>query len=147
MDQTANGWDVYYVVFLSAVLALGIPAVLKLISYIFVSRSGAARNPGSPSLQVTTPLSVAQLDPRHDSQELGGRRVNTRFFLGANAALTLVALSLLLAPNVVSVQHDRGLIAIVTLSSFAALGLFYSARKGDLHWLRSFRGMDEHDEK
>ena len=29
-----SGWDVYYVVFLSAILALGIPATLGLISLL-----------------------------------------------------------------------------------------------------------------
>jgi hypothetical protein len=34
------------------------------------------------------------------------------------------------------------LVAIVTIAGFAAIGLLYAARKGDLGWLRSFRATD-----
>jgi NADH:ubiquinone oxidoreductase subunit 3 (subunit A) len=125
-----SGWDVYYVVFLSALLALAIPSVLGLISYFVVPKHAAEPPKKAEEAEVTV---MAQ-------------RVNARFFLAANTALILITLGLVLIPCVGALQpggshqtYGRGLIAIVTVAGFAALGLLYSARKGDLSWLRSFQ--------
>jgi hypothetical protein len=124
-----SGWDVYYVVFLSAVLALAIPGGLKLVSFFAGNRKQHAeehaRATEAPSL---------------------GRRINTRFFLSANAMLIVITLALLLIPCVgalrlgIEKRDSHGsLIAIVSVAGFSALGLLYSGRKGDLSWLKSFR--------
>lgn len=140
-----SGWDVYYVVFLSAVVALGIPAALALISML-VSPGGRAR-PAAPKRENELPgasLPVHETESARESYL--GRRINTRFFLSANAALILITLALILIPYVGTLRKDadkpalvRGLISIVTIAGFSALGLLYSARKGDLDWLQSFR--------
>ena len=132
-----SSWAVYYVIFLSAALALGIPASLAMISFCVsparrnrkTRGSARAEEPGGPGIN---PVVL-------------GRRINTRFFLGINAALILVTLVLALVPCVGMLQAGFGkaaqlksLAAIVTLASFALLGLLYSAKKGDLSWLKTF---------
>ncbi len=126
-----SGWDVYYIVFLSAFLALLIPASLALASFLISSKYRGRKsvlfgNSGAPSIPAL--------------------KINTRFFLAINAALILLALGLALVPCVGILQSGiprtellRGLISIVSLACFSALGLLYSARKGDLSWLRSYR--------
>lgn len=141
-----SGWEVYYVVFLSAILALSIPAALAMLAYLLSpkrsSREPAALEvvinqdfPSLPGLEEDTPAPSDSL----------GRRINTRFFLGANAAMILIVFPLALIPCVGTLSSagstagGRGLVAIVTLALFAALGLLYAARKGDLDWLKSHR--------
>ena len=74
-----------------------------------------------------------------------GQRINVRFFLAANAALILITLALMLLPCATTLQSEnregvvKGLISIITLAGFAALGLLYSVRKGDMGWLSSFQ--------
>ncbi|MGK5083598.1 hypothetical protein WDW37_09860 [Bdellovibrionota bacterium FG-1] len=123
-----SGWDVYYIVFLSAFLALGIPAALALVSYLVSPKNGA------------------KTEAVEANRTVLGQKINARFFLAANAALVLIALMLALVPCVGILQpgtdHEgllRGLVAIVSIAGFAALGLLYSVRKGDLSWLTSFR--------
>ncbi|MEK6578536.1 MAG: hypothetical protein AABZ55_04855 [Bdellovibrionota bacterium] len=122
-----NGWDIYYVVFLSALLALGFPVVLGTISFLFadpkVSRS---RKEGRVELE------KAAL----------GQRINTRFFLGVNATIILITLVLALIPisGMILGEKDkgtvfRGLLLVISIGLAAALGLLYSARKGDLSWV------------
>ena len=72
--------------------------------------------------------------------------MNARFFLAANAALVLITLAIAIVPLAGTLQPGnsrqslvRGLVAIVSVAGFAALGLLYSARKGDLGWLSSFQ--------
>jgi hypothetical protein len=139
-----SGWDVYYVVFLSALLALAVPAVLGMISSIFVPSRGVRGGDSRPTPQVPGEDLGAAV-PAVEPTALG-RRVNTRFFLGANAALILITLALALIPCVGTLQgtssHQvlfRGLIALVSIAALAGLGLLYSARKGDLDWLSSHR--------
>jgi NADH:ubiquinone oxidoreductase subunit 3 (subunit A) len=138
-NSMPSGWDVYYVVFLSALFALGIPAALSL-----VSRSLAAR--GAPRTAAR-----AQDSPEAPAASSVGRKLNTRFFLGANASLLLITLALVLIPCISGLQARpdgaqsaaglRWVVAsVVSLAVFASLGLFYASRKGDLDWLRSFRG-------
>lgn len=137
-----SGWGVYYVVFLSALLALGIPAVLALLSHLVSTRRAGGSKPGADAvLSAQQPIEL-------DKSSLG-RRMNTRFFLSANASLVLITLGLVLIPCAGILQPEtgragilRGLIAIVSIAGVAALGLLYSARKGDLNWLNSFRGED-----
>lgn len=131
-----SGWDVYYVVFLSAVLALGIPLVLAAISYFVAPRAAASSKKEEPPYESAPASARVQL----------GQRMNTRFFLAANAALILITLILVLIPCVGTLQAGnsqggvlRGLISIVTIAGFASLGLLYSSRKGDLGWLKSFQ--------
>lgn len=130
-----SSWDVYYVVFLSALLALGVPAFLAVISFLLSSRPraggrDAAARPEAPS----------------SSRTLLGSRINARFFLGVNASLLLIALALALIPCAGALGPDktdpvylRSLIAIISLAAFAGLGLLYASRKGDLSWVSSIQ--------
>ena len=134
-----SGWDVYYIIFLSAFLALGIPAGLALISYL-VSPQIKGRKQKQPDR-----YNAVLADSTDVNQTILGQKLNARFFLGANASLVLITLMLILIPCVGMLQpgtdHEgllRGLIAIVSISGFAALGLLYAARKSDLSWLKSF---------
>lgn len=133
-----SSWNVYYVIFLSAALALGIPATLALISFIVSPRSvkEIMKSPALPALSALNDVS-------RSNETFFGQRTNTRFFLGVNSALILIALVLVLIPCVGMFKPESGssiflraLIAIVSICAFAALGLFYSVRKGDLSWLR-----------
>ncbi|MFL5812046.1 MAG: hypothetical protein ACJ763_00595 [Bdellovibrionia bacterium] len=128
-----SSWDVYYVVFLSALLALGVPALLGLFSYLVSAERGKASAQKKPVQNAVT-------------AELLRRKINARFFLGVNAALILMAIALILIPCTGMLQQatDRGtflrcLIAIVSLATFCGLGLLYSSRKGDLSWVQSFQ--------
>ncbi|MGZ3689703.1 MAG: hypothetical protein ACXWPM_02450 [Bdellovibrionota bacterium] len=129
----ASGWDVYYVVFLSAVLSLVIPIALSAFSKIF-SKGHAARKVPGPSMPKKS-LDHADL----------GERVNVRYFMAANAAMVLIALVLILLPCISTIQSGdhpaliRGILAVVSIAGFAALGLLYSVRKGDLGWLESYQ--------
>lgn len=136
-----SGWSVYYVVFLSALLALGIPAVLGLASRIVSVRRGQGRA-GPPNSRGGN----AQPSEETGVERIRTRRVNTRYFLAANAALMLLVLGFLMVPSVVVLGSGRGtepvlkgLVTILSVTGFSALGLLYSARKGDLSWLRSFQ--------
>ncbi|OFZ20100.1 MAG: hypothetical protein A2X94_09320 [Bdellovibrionales bacterium GWB1_55_8] len=126
-----SGWDVYYVVFLSAFLALAIPCALWIGSAFFKQRSGVL-------------ASESESSPRTDDGFVN-KKVNARFFLAANASLTLIALALALIPCVGTLADaDRGgfaggFISVLVISGLAALGLLYAARKGDLSWLRTYQ--------
>jgi NADH:ubiquinone oxidoreductase subunit 3 (subunit A) len=142
-----SGWDVYYIVFLSAFLALGIPAFLALVSYLVSPRiKGRRQQPGDR-------FNAVLADSKEPNRTALGQKINARFFLAANAALLLITLMLILIPCVGMLQpgtdHEgllRGLTAIVSISCFAALGLLYSARKADLSWLKSFQREGSSDE-
>ena len=129
-------WDSYYVVFLSAILSLGIPGVLALISYLFFGKRRKIQ--ATKETEASTPNTIL------------GQKINVRFFLAANAALILFALALELIPCATTLQNGnnegllKGLLSIVTIALFAVLGLLYSIRKGDMSWLDSFR-TDNHD--
>lgn len=145
-----SGWDVYYIVFLSASLALAIPASLAVVSYLVSprvrGRKQRASSGAGPSTQSRSGGSNSVLaDAMEANEMLLGQKLNARFFLAANAALVLITLMLALIPCVGMLQpgtdHEellRTLIAIVTLAGLAGLGLLYSARKSDLGWLKSY---------
>jgi NADH:ubiquinone oxidoreductase subunit 3 (subunit A) len=131
-----SSWDVYYVVFLSALLALGVPALLGLFSYLVSAERGKSPEAASEKKPIKNAATA----------ELLRRKINARFFLGVNAALILMAIALILIPCTGMLQQatDREtflkcLIAIVSLASFCGLGLLYSSRKGDLSWVQSFQ--------
>ena len=136
-----SSWNVYYVIFLSAVLALGIPAALAFISHLVSAGKVKKR------------LHKEVFDEFSDKNKtLLGRRINARFFLGVNAALILIALILLIIPCAGQLQGRsdkvgllRTLVAIVSIAGFSALGLLYSVRKGDLSWLECFQESQKKD--
>lgn len=137
-----SGWDVYYIVFLSAVLALGIPAALAVVSYV-VSPPGQKIK--GRKQQPLKGFNAVLADATETNKTQLGQKMNARFFLAINAALVLITLMLALVPCVGLIQpgtdHEgllHGLVAIVSIAGFAALGLLYSARKSDLGWLRSY---------
>jgi NADH:ubiquinone oxidoreductase subunit 3 (subunit A) len=139
-----SGWDVYYVVFLSALLALMFPGFLGLVSRLAGARQARRDESSGESL-----ASRAPRESRTDLPSLG-RRVNTRFFLGANVALALLTLAFVLVPCVGAIQEDPANGASVAAASgiafvavLAGVALLYAARKGDLDWLRTHRGKDE----
>src|SRR4051812_44540585 len=112
-----SSWDAYYVVFLSAFLALLIPAILKLVSRAVAPKKDAT-NTFAPS-----DLKREQL----------GRRMNSRFFLAANSAVLLIALGLCAIPSIGILRGTSSLpalISILTIAALAALGLLYAVRKG-----------------
>ena len=133
-----SGWDVYYIVFLSGVMALGIPACLSLLSRWFSDKNKSTR-----------PIQRLSGESSHKSilsQSTVVSSFNTRFFVVANAGIVLITLILILIPCVGTIhqgatQEDKllGLAAIISVSGFAATGLLYSAAKGDLSWLRAFQ--------
>jgi NADH:ubiquinone oxidoreductase subunit 3 (subunit A) len=139
-----SGWDVYYIVFLSAFLALAIPAALAAVSYLVSPKIKGRKQ------RELKDFNTVLADATEPNRTVLGQKINARFFLAVNAAMILITLMLALIPCVGMLQPGtdsdellRGLIAIVTIASFAALGLLYSARKSDLSWLRSFHRGDE----
>ncbi len=142
LPEGSAGWDVYYVVFLSSVLALGIPLAIGAMSQLM-------RKSAKPSLEIDHRLE-AMTKARPDlvgetaaspGALMAGARMNVRFFLAANAALVLLTLSLILIPCVTALREtaSRGLLAIITIASLAGLGLLYCSRKGDLSWLKTYK--------
>jgi NADH:ubiquinone oxidoreductase subunit 3 (subunit A) len=124
-----SGWEVYYVMLLSAVFALCVPLTLRLISLLISFRGRRGEAEKTPPKESAIPL---------------GRKINTRFFLGANVALLLLAFGLALIPCVAASRDGAGgAISVLSLAGLAALGLLYAARKGDLTWLKTFRGKQE----
>jgi NADH:ubiquinone oxidoreductase subunit 3 (subunit A) len=145
-----SGWGVYYVVFLAAVLGLMFPVFLAL-----VSRLVRARERRRAEMEPAGPFLRAPNVPRASATDLPtvGRRVNTRFFLGANVALTLITLAFILVPCIGALHVDSretagpaavaGIVMVAVLSSVA---LLYASRKGDLDWLRSYRPLKDEGE-
>ena len=140
-----SGWEIYYVVFLSAGLALGIPFVLWLLSRVFQwGIDPAAWNSGNAGKDSRNPPENPLLKLTENISSLGAKN-NTRFFLAANVAVVLIALMIALIPSVSALKARtapvlilRGLGLIISTAGFAALGLLYAARKGDLGWLGTF---------
>lgn len=137
----ASSWDSYYVVFLSAIFSLSIPALLALISFIFFSKHKRVQKKAPP------------VDASSKNRTILGQRVNVRFFLAANASLVLMALALELIPCAITLQGAnqegllKGLIAILSLAIFSILGLLYAIRKGDMGWLSSFQKVHRYKNK
>lgn len=132
-----SSWDSYYIVFLSALLSLGIPMILAVISFVFFPRQ---RMRGSKQTKLA--------GGSKQNRTILGQRMNVRFFLAANAALVLITLALELIPCVTTLQSEnregliKGLLSIVSIAGFAVLGLLYSVRKGDMGWLSTFNTAD-----
>jgi NADH:ubiquinone oxidoreductase subunit 3 (subunit A) len=137
----ASSWDSYYVVFLSAILSLSIPALLAVVSFIFFPKYKRVQKKPLP------------FDASIQNRTILGQRVNVRFFVAANASLVLMTLALELIPCATTLQEDnsegllKGLIAIISLASFSILGLLYAIRKGDMGWLSSFQKAHEYKDK
>jgi len=147
-----SSWDSYYIVFLSAILSLGIPAVLAIISLLLFPRN--------PLVSKTKWLQqLPDFNGKNGKVGFGanrtvlGQRINIRFFLAANAALILITLALALIPCATTLKSEnqaglvKGLISIVTIAGFAVLGLLYSVRKGDMGWLSSYQKNSTNNEK
>lgn len=136
-----NSWNSYYVVFLSAILSLGIPACLALVSNLLFPKNRSNRwHSSEVKSQAAKNLGEGKTD-----QTVSGIRMKVRFFLAANAALILITLALELVPCVTTLNTEnreglgKGLVSIVTIAGFAILGLLYSVRKGDMGWLSAFQ--------
>lgn len=134
----ASGWETYYVLFLSAVFALTIPIAFWAISLALKYREEQSRHLELPG---------SDLKIHRQPDTILGKRINTRFFLGATIALVLVTLGLflvpyagVLAPGKEMAKEDRlrGLLGVLSIVFFAGIALLYAARKGDLDWLNSY---------
>lgn len=119
-----SSWDAYYVVLLSAGLALTFPLALSLASRIVGRRKPAASRRATPEMA----------------------RTNSRFFLAAHSALLLIALILLLVPAIGTLQENQnrrvflgGFVLLLSLAALALVGLLYAVKKGDLSWTRDFQ--------
>ncbi len=131
-----SGWEIYYVILLSSALALGLPIILMIFSFVILPEKRKFRRDQVPEKKIQEqPLVRSVL----------GRRINVRFYLSANAALVLVSLTLGFVPCVGAIQKESErmdvLAAIASLCSlgiFSGVGLLYAVRKGDLSWLRSY---------
>lgn len=141
----SSGWEVYYVLFLSAAWALVFPLTLKMVSWILTrgervpQQEEAIVRSGEPNLN------------------LASNKMNTRFYLAVNSGSILIVLALALIPavgamggwersgleNIDKGTLLRGIIAVLSLAFFLSLGLFYSSKKGDLSWVRVFRSNEE----
>lgn len=138
-----SGWDVYYIVILAGVLALGIPATLAILSMLLSTSSTGKSTGSSKGRGLSFRFGKGRANPAV-GQSLG-QRTNTRFFLAINVSLVLIALMLALIPCIAVIQPGahpglvaRTLAVIVTFASIAALVLFHAAKKSDLSWLRTF---------
>ena len=146
-----SGWDVYYIVFLSALIALGIPLFLAAVSYLVSPQSRGRKKRTTDSFGKQFNATLA--DATHQNETRLGDKMNARFFLGVNAALILMTMMLLLVPCVGALQPGtdpemllRGCLALISVAFFAGVGLLYSSSKGDLSWLKSYRQPGEHDD-
>ncbi len=121
-------------VFLSSALALFIPFGLSVFAWLLR---------GFEAGRKTSPADLAQ-------REKLGARMNTRFFLGANSALALIGLALLLVPCASALGtaparegKSRAAVAIAVVAAIAGIGLLYASRKGDTRWLSTYRDVQE----
>lgn len=166
-----NGWDQYYLIFVSAGLAFLIPGLLWLVSSIMkrpmtvrelsplsgISQAGmdmgAELATSDDFMSADAPADIfadpseARREAKFDSSVLG-RRINTRFYLSATTAILLLCGGLILVPLVRMVGGSgkpalEVVLVLIALVLFLGLGLIYSARKGDLDWIQSFRKAKE----
>jgi len=129
------GWDTYYVVVLSAFLALGIPLT-------FWSFSLVLRRLGKRKLLV----SELRTEDSRRADLLAGR-MNSRFFWAASTAVLLFCLILLLIPcatllragNTPLYLVKRAMVVFLTFGGLGGLSLLYAVKKGDLSWSETFR--------
>ena len=147
----ASGWEIYYRVLLAAGVSLLLPWGLWTVSRALQRKLSTA----SPSMiRKQGGLFPGWTEKRQTlTRDPLAQRLNTRFFLAANAALALVALALALVPCVVLLSSARReliqgeglrvLVLILSLSVFLLVGLLYATRKGDLGWIRTYRGDSE----
>ncbi len=143
----SNTWNSYYVLFLSAIMALGIPISLAILSSLLGMLKGSETKTKAKATFLGSPgggqKSTGAGPDLTSPQPSFNQKINVRFFMAANAALILITLGLALIPCVTTIQTEksedlaRGLLAIVTLAGFASLGLTYSVRKGNMDWLTS----------
>lgn len=123
-----SGWEQYYILFLSALLALGVPFALLVISRLVVRVTGRPFRSSGRAVGAEWPT-----------------RMNTRYFLAVKVASLLMSLTLILVPLVTAFRSlkeeglDSGMATVLILSILLYLGLalFYAARKGDLGWIQS----------
>ncbi len=66
--------------------------------------------------------------------------MTVKFFLATNASLILASFALALLPCVITIRTGtvrvKAIVALVSFASYAALGLLYAMRKGDMSWDR-----------
>lgn len=129
-----SGWNVYYIVFVAGALSLAVPALLALLSYLFSARR-------SPTDFRSSAAHRSRLLNDESNPSAPQKRTNPRAFIALSSALVLFSMALLILPCVVTLSSSPilGLIGILSVCSFAGLGLLYGIRKGDLEWLLTFK--------
>ncbi len=137
----ASGWEVYYVVFLSAGLAISIPFVLTLLSGLFFSGKRKKEEK-----TIKNPIKRQESKQENKNDTLFRKRLNIRFYLGLNASMILISLALMMVPFVgafhpwFSNELRLGAsFALISVSVFSFVGLLYSIKKGDLSWIETFQ--------
>ena len=132
----SSRWDQYFLIVLSALVAVIFPLLLSFMSRLFSSRM----KPGIIDRSSLFP-------PRTTQPKL--KKINLRFFTSVSLASVFLSLTLLLVPCVVTVrtliehgeskEAGRVLLSIISVSGLLLLGVFYSVSKGDLNWIRTIR--------
>jgi NADH:ubiquinone oxidoreductase subunit 3 (subunit A) len=127
-----SGWSVYYIVFAAGALALAVPVLMALFSFV---ASGLR-----PSFKSRTDL-VKSPQSDDENPTAAGKRTNPRAFGLFNAALALLGMALLLLPCAITLSSNPilGLVCVLAVSLMATLALLYGIRKKDLDWLSSYK--------
>lgn len=124
MLDGAKGWEAYVLLLVSAFAALGLIALFQRVSILLWR--------GEPAVPRTPPA-----EPSEPANTVD--RANVRYALPASIALALIGMAVALIPVVASREGAlQALFIILSFSILALVGLFYSVRKGDLSWLRTF---------
>jgi len=144
----SSGWDQYYMIFVSGAVACLLPFVITVNSLII---AWSRRDTSQRKIQTERKRDVS-IGGTSSSANLSEKRINTRFFLAVNVATVLMGMAILLIPCTSSIElfikrNDGGiqpaLFAVFSISVLLALGLFYSGRKGDLSWLKTYQKRKE----
>ncbi len=115
-----NQWEIYRLMSIS-----GLIITACIVFFIFPNLVRKKKPVAEISSSTTSSNEVSQL----------GKQINPRFFLAVNFSLIFMGMFLILLPCVGILRHAGPLLCTLFITGLAALGLFYSTRKGDLGWL------------
>ncbi len=123
--QMGNLWETYYVVFFAGVFVIAGPIGFLLYSWTI------------------RPKGVFQ------AKEQRPLKINTRYFIAINISLLLIASAFLLVLCASALKfvdekkiQTKGFFSVVFIAVTISIGLMYSARKGDLSWLWTYKKWD-----
>lgn len=140
----SSAWGTYSVVFLGAGVFILIPLLLHLVSFLFSRFSPRYELQGDSAQSLKSDTLKIPKDTC----------INVRFFSALNIALVLITLVLILVPLAATfhflVKGDqiffRGFSGVLFISTLLGVAVFYSTRKGDLSWLKTFRRVNEREQ-